>query len=410
MTARLQADIIIKAAIKRALPDRAVKLALEGKVFEKGRLIIISIGKAAWRMARAAVDVLGERVDSGVVITKYAHSEGGILPLRIFDAGHPILDENSICATKHVLEAVSDLNAEDTVLFLVSGGGSALFEKPLVELEELRDINEQLLKSGASIVECNAIRKRLSSVKGGRFAQAVKPARIFEIVLSDIIGDPLDMIASGPAHADRGTNKLQPLDVIDRYGIQLSDTARKLLTYELPATVDNVDTIIAGNVSVLCEAAREVCVSLGYETIMLTDSLICEAREAGRFFGSIAHYYAGLGKRLAVIAGGETVVTVRGNGKGGRNQEMCLAVADGIAGLSNVAFFSVGSDGTDGPTDAAGGFVDGSTKSQLETVGIDIYEYLRNNDSYNALEACGGLIKTGSTGTNVNDLSVLLIV
>ena len=304
-------------------------------------------------------------------------------------------------------ELVQGLTAGDTVLFLLSGGGSALFEQPLVSGAELQEITSQLLASGADIVEMNTIRKRLSGVKGGRFAQRCAPAQVFSIVLSDILGDPLDMIASGPAVPDTSTCA-QALAVAEKYHLALSAQARALLAQETPKTLDNVTTRITGSVRELCRAAASACRNLGYEPVLLTDQLCCEAREAGSFLGSIVRTQAGQGKKLAYIAGGETIVHLTGKGLGGRNQELALAAAPAIAGL-NAAVFSVGSDGTDGPTDAAGGYVDGDTLAALEAGGWSGYVALQNNDSYHALKAVDGLIITGATGTNVNDVAVTLI-
>ena len=407
MTLREDADYIIDKAIKKVLPDEAVKRALEG--FDARNVRVISIGKAAWRMARAAYDVLGGRIEEGVVITKYGHSEGEIPRMVCCEAGHPVMDENSIAATRKAIETVSGLNESDTVLFLISGGGSALFEKPLVDISEIQSITKQLLAGGADIVEMNTVRKRLSAVKGGRFAKICEPAKVYSIVLSDIIGDPLSMIASGPACPDESSCE-DALKIADRYALKLSDEARELLNTETVKETDNVETVITGSVRELCKAAAEAAEELGYTPVILTDALDCEAKDAGRFLGAIAKTWAASGQSLAFIAGGETVVRLCENcGKGGRNQEIALAAAEELEGLENAAVFSVGSDGTDGPTDAAGGYADGYTKSRLSEAGISIYDALQRNDAYNALEASGGLIVTGPTGTNVNDVSVALI-
>ena len=316
-------------------------------------------------------------------------------------------DNGSFFATARALELVQGLTADDTVLFLLSGGGSALFEQPFVSGEELQDITRQLLACGADIVEMNTIRKRLSRVKGGRFAQACAPANVFAVVLSDILGDPLDMIASGPACPDASTCR-QALAIAEKYGLKLSDEARRLLTVETPKTLDNVTTRITGSVRELCAAAAVQCRALGYEPMLLTDQLCCEAREAGSFLASVLRTHAGDGRRLAFLAGGETVVHLTGKGLGGRNQELALAAAPGIAGL-NAAVFSVGSDGTDGPTDAAGGYVDGDTTAALQAAGLDVFEVLKQNDAYHALKEVDGLLVTGPTGTNVNDVAVALL-
>jgi len=294
------------------------------------------------------------------------------------------------------------------VLFLLSGGGSALFEKPLVSGEELQDITSQLLACGADIVEINTIRKRLSQVKGGRFAQICAPAKVEAVVLSDILGDPLDMIASGPACPDSSQTK-DALYIVKKYGLKLSEKAQDLMLIETPKALDNVNTQINGSVRELCSAASKVCEDLGYRPVMLTDQLCCQAKEAGSFMASILRTHEKDGEKTAFIAGGETVVKLTGKGKGGRNQELALAAAAGIAGMKNAAVFSVGSDGTDGPTDAAGGYVDGDTAGELAAQGISIDAVLNDNDAYHALKKTGGLIFTGPTGTNVNDVAVALL-
>lgn len=402
-----QALDIVTASLTAVLPDRAVQRALERFTPGPGRTLLVAAGKAAWQMAHAAVAVLG-RVDGGLVVTKYGHVRGSIPGVVCCEAGHPVPDENGFAATERALELVRNLTADDTVLFLLSGGGSALLEKPLLPAAELQDITRQLLASGADIVEINCIRKRLSAVKGGRFAQACAPAQVYSIILSDIVGDPLDMIASGPAYPDSSTCA-QARAVAARYGLRLSPLARELLDRETPKTLDNVTTRVTGSVRELCGAAAARCRTLGYETVLLTDCLNCEAREAGRFLASVLRTHAGSGQRLAFVVGGETVVHLTGNGLGGRNQELALGAAVGLQGLENAAVFSVGSDGTDGPTDAAGGYVDGSTLQALRDKGLDPVTVLRQNDAYHALRAVDGLLITGSTGTNVNDVAVALL-
>ena len=311
-------------------------------------------------------------------------------------------------AAQTALALTEQLSPEDCVLFLISGGGSALFESPLVTLAEAEDITKQLLACGADIVEMNTIRKRLSAVKGGRFALHCQPASVYSIILSDIIGDPLDMIASGPAYPD-GSTCQQALAIAEKYKLRLSNAAKACLAQQTPKTLSNVTSHVTGSVRELCTAAEQAAQSLGYTCIRLTDCLCCEAREAGRFLASIAKSHAGTARPLAFLAGGETVVHLTGHGRGGRNQELALAAAEGIAGLSQTAVFSFGSDGTDGPTDAAGGYVDQDSFAALQAAGIDPSDVLQQNDTYPALTRIGGLIMTGPTGTNVNDLAVLLL-
>lgn len=404
---RAHADAIVAASIKAVQPDEAVSRALNGQIFP-GRVVLVAAGKAAWQMAKAAYDCLGSRIDSGVVVTKYDHVMGPIANFICCEAGHPVPDENSFSGTQRALELVADLNPEDTVLFLLSGGGSALFEKPLVPGEVLQDITGQLLACGADIVEINTIRKRLSAVKGGRFAECCAPAQVFSIVLSDILGDPLDMIASGPAVPDTSTCE-QAIAIAEKYQLKLTDQAQALLTQETPKVLYNVTTQITGSVRELCASAAKASQELGYEPVILTDQLCCQAKEAGSFLASVLKTHAGSGRKMAFIAGGETVVQLTGHGKGGRNQELALAAAAGISGIPGTAVFSVGSDGTDGPTDAAGGYTDHETAAELKAQGIEIYQVLQNNDAFHALQKTGGLIITGPTGTNVNDVAVALL-
>ena len=408
MNLKQDAEAVIAAALHAAMPDTAVQKALQTLPPCRGRLVLVAVGKAAWQMASAALAVLKGRVDGGIVITKYGHARGALPGLCVREAGHPVPDENSFAATQAAIDLVTPLTGDDLVLFLLSGGGSALFEKPLIDGGELAALTKQLLASGADIVEINTIRKRLSAVKGGRFAALCAPARVFSVVLSDIIGDPLDMIASGPAYPDGSTTE-QALYIVEKYGLALSAEAMALLRAETPKSLPHVETHVTGSVRQLCAAAETSCRELGYRPMVLTASLCCEAREAGRFFAAIAAYYQQSRESVAFIAGGETVVHVRGKGLGGRNQELALSAAQGIAGMADTALFSFGSDGTDGPTDAAGGYVDGRTCAALEAQGRRIADALDDNDAYHALRAVDGLLMTGATGTNVNDLTVLLV-
>lgn len=408
MSLRTDAETIYQTAIRASLPDRAVKDALTGWQPPAGRTILLSVGKAAWRMAQAAQQALGKQISTGLVVTKYGHSEGPLDGIEIIEAGHPVPDENSVRAAQRALLLTQNLTAQDTVLLLISGGGSALFELPRIELDELQHITQSLLASGADITEINTVRKRLSAVKGGRFAAHCAPAHVEALLLSDVLGDKPDTIASGLSAVDAIAGD-STLPIAERYGLPLSAQARTCLAQPLPQALPHVHNRVIGGVSVLCRHAAEACTMLGYRVEILTESLCCTARDAGVFLANIAQHYAGRGEKRAFLAGGETVVRLTGHGKGGRNQELALAAAEGLRGLTGAAVFSVGSDGTDGPTDAAGGYVDSSTYDTLHAQGISIPQILADNDAYHALHACGGLIVTGATGTNVNDLSVLLI-
>ncbi len=408
MRLRDDCDRIVTQSIRRVQPRQAVQRALADRSFPGGQLLVVAVGKAAWAMASAAFEQLGRKITGGIIITKYDHSQGAVGDLEIWEAGHPVPDENTFKATRRALELTEGLTEKDTVLFLLSGGGSALFEAPLIAQAELLQLTKDLLACGADIVEINTLRKRMSGVKGGRFALHCAPAHVFSVVLSDIIGDPLDMIASGPAYPDSSTAQ-DAKQVVEKYRLTLSEKALEYLEQETPKSLDNVETVITGSVRELCEAAAAACESLGYKATVLTDCLTCQARDAGAFLAAIAQYHQITDQSLAFLAGGETLVTLTGKGLGGRNQEIALGAASLLSGTHETAVFSFGSDGTDGPTDAAGGFVTSNTCNQLKEQGISPFEVLRNNDAYHALKACDGLIITGATGTNVNDVACVLI-
>jgi len=412
MSIHSDAQTLVKNIVAENMPQQSVEKALTNHEFS-GNVYLVSIGKAAWTMAKTVSDFLGDKLVKGIVVTKYKHSGGALPRIEIYEAGHPVSDDNTISATRKCIELVKDLGVGDELLFLVSGGGSALFEAPLdgMSLSDIQDIQNQLLASGADIVEINMIRKRFSAVKAGRFAQIAAPAKVFAIMLSDVLGDRPDSIASGPAVPDYSTAE-DALKVAKKYNLKLSDLMQEYLRKETPKEIDNVTTVITGSVRTLCESAAKTAEQLGYTPFVLTTQMSSEASEVGKFIASIANDISeerSFFKRpCAIIAGGETVVTLKGNGLGGRNQELALAAASGISGLKNILIFSLGSDGTDGPTDAAGGIVDGETAAKLKEKGFDIDAVLAKNDSYNALFAIDGLITTGPTGTNVNDVTVIL--
>ena len=404
---RRDAEAVVRSAIDAVRPDAAVRRAL-ARIALTEDLYLAAVGKAGWQMASAAVRYLDRPLRRGIVLTKYGHVMGEIPGVICREAGHPVPDEGSFRGAREILEMTRGLRAEDMVLFLLSGGGSALFEEPLIPPEELQDVTNQLLACGADIVEMNTIRKRLSAVKGGRFARWCAPARVEAVILSDIVGDPLDMIASGPAAADPSTCA-QAREIVRKYRLRLSPAALECLDRETPKTVENVHTQVIGSVRELCRAAAAKCEALGYRPQILTDRLDGEAREAGTMLARKAKEVPPGTGRTALIAGGETVVHLTGNGLGGRNQEIALAAAEELRGVRDAALISVGSDGTDGPTDAAGGYADGGTFDTLLRKGIRIADVLRNNDAYHALDAVDCLIRTGPTGTNVNDVTVALI-
>lgn len=426
---RLDSEKIYKYAIEENMPNEAVKKALMEKSFNnEGKIILVSIGKAGWEMARAAYEILGERISCGAVITKYGHTPneykmqnvkceienvsdalvGCLGNVEIYEAGHPVVDENGVLATKRVLELTSDLTDKDTVLFLVSGGGSALFESVDCHLEKMQELTTALLKCGANINEINAIRKHISNVKGGKLAHHVFPAKVFSVVLSDVVGNDLSTIASGPTTADNTTVE-NCLEILNKYSLAVDDEVVRLIKRETPKVIENATHSISGSVTMLCKSAMKMSVELGYEAVIVDDSVTCDAEILSQRMSQFIKENENTKYPRAFIFGGEVTIKVKGNGKGGRNQELALMCAELIEGKDNMCVFCVGSDGTDGPTDAAGGFVDGKTCENILKSGKSSKEYLKNNDSYNALKLSDGLIFTGPTGTNVNDLYVILI-
>lgn len=405
---RTHAEQIYSYAIEQNLPRAAVLRAIEQMPECRGRLLVVAIGKAAWEMARVSAESLGERIDAGIVITKYEHCKGQIPKFSLYEAGHPVPDGATLSATREALRLTRGLSPEDVVLFLVSGGGSALFESIDFPLEDLQRVTSELLSRGADIDEINTVRKHLSGVKGGRFAAHCAPAHVYTVVLSDVLGDRLDVIASGPSAPDLSTAE-DALAIAEKYRLTMSEEMRAALARETPKEIPNASYLIGGGVDGLCRAAAHAAQTLGYRVTLLDGRLTGEARVEGARLAAIARQYKNATAPLAFIAGGETVVHLRGQGLGGRNQELALAAAIGIQGLPNVAVFSVGSDGTDGPTDAAGGYADGETVKRMAACGIDAEAFLADNDSYHALRAVDGLIVTGPTGTNVNDVAVVLV-
>lgn len=364
--------------------------------FNNGKTYLISIGKAAWVMAKAVADNID--IDGGAVITKYNHSKGEIENLKIFEAGHPISDENSIKATEYVLSLTNDLNNNDNIILCISGGGSALFEKPLISLSELQDINNQLLKSDADINEINIIRKRLSMVKAGKFAKHCSPAHINAIILSDVIGNDLSSIASGPVSIDNYDSD-KALEIVNKYNLSISNEIEALLQKETVKDIDNVNTHIIGSVEQLCFSTKKSLEKLGYKAEIIQDNCKDDVCTIAKRFGELVNT---INHNEAYIIGGESVVQVKGNGLGGRNMQLALLTSKYIKDKEDICMFAFGSDGTDGPTDAAGGYVDGRTYNS------DTEKYLKNNDSYHALEKTNGLLVTGPTGSNVNDVYVLM--
>lgn len=399
---------IVREIINEVLPDEAVRKALRGKEFTRP-LFLIGIGKAAWEMSATAVEELGKRIAGGIVVTKYHHSKGEIANLEIIESGHPVPDENSVRAARRILELVGGLTEETEIILLISGGGSALVELPAegLALEDFQKITEELLHSGADITKINLIRKKLSDIKGGRLAQELSPHHVYSVILSDVVGNHPEMIASGMTYPDTSSAE-DARQVLRENNISMNEAVQKCLMRRPVRELPHVENEITGSVEQLCIAAKHCVAARGYQPYILDTALDGEAREVGKWMVDQA-LNGNYERPCALIAGGETIVRVKGNGLGGRNQEIALSAAIELAGREGMLLFSLGSDGTDGPTDAAGGVVDGNTVGRMRAAGVDPQAYLDNNDAYHALEKADALLLTGPTGTNVNDVTVLLM-
>lgn len=395
---------IIRRAINDSLPYDNTKKLLEEMVLPDG-VTVFSIGKAAVPMAQAAADVLGAKIKNGLLVTKYDHTGDFNSPFfEVIEAAHPVSDENSIRAAEKALTIADGLTAEDTAIVLLSGGGSALFEKSTVSAEMQRDVTKKLLARGAEIEEINAIRRRISLVKGGRFAARCYPAKVITIALSDVLSNDRQVIASGITVEDTATDEFVK-SVADRYLYDTDDAFREMLLQKEVLRINDGGYFFAGDINSLCDGAEKAAAELGLKPVTVTRALTGEASDcAKRIIGDAEKAENG----TVLIYGGETTVTLKGTGLGGRNQEMALAAAILLKDSKGLMFASAGSDGTDGPTDAAGGFADGSTYQSMLEKGINPDEYLENNDSYHALKQADSLIITGATGTNVNDITIII--
>ena len=403
MSLRGDALDIARAAIGGALPYENTLKALR-EMDLNGPVTVFAVGKAAVPMARAAVQALGDRLVSGLLVTKYGHLQGfGHDKIDCMEAAHPVSDHNSVLAAEKAMALARTLTDKDTALFLISGGGSALMEKSRVSPEVQRAVTQKLLSRGAPIEAVNAVRRRLSLVKGGKLGALCAPAGVVTLALSDVISNDPGVIASGLSVPDETPDET----VLSAAKAYLPDMPELLpfLQRQAPPKVNTLDYVFVGDINLLCEGAKREAEALGYEARIVDRALTGEAREAAvRITGTAPR---APGKRAWIYAG-ETTVTLKGTGRGGRNQEMALAAAIRLRGENNVCFISVGSDGTDGPTDAAGGIADGESYDKMKNAGVDPEQALENNDSYRALQAAGDLVITGPTGTNVNDLTVLL--
>lgn len=396
---------IIRAAIRNSLPYEQTAKTLASLDLPESGLTVFSIGKAAIPMAKAAADILGGRIKTGLAVTKYDHTGDFASPyFDVIEAAHPVSDENSVLAAERALTIADGLTGNDTVLVLLSGGGSALFEKSKISPELQRDITKKLLARGAEIGEVNALRRRLSLVKGGRFAARCFPAKVVTLALSDVLSNDKSVIASGITVTDETTDE-EVIRLVKKYLYDVPENDLGVLFEKEELTINDGGYHFVGDIRSLCSGAVKRAEELGYNAVCVSSSLTGEAREkAAEILGSIPRESG----RHAYILGGETTVTLKGKGKGGRNQEMALAAAIVLDGTERVVFASAGSDGTDGPTDAAGGIVDGDTCARLEALGIDPENELNDNNSHYALQKADALIVTGPTGTNVNDITLVL--
>jgi glycerate-2-kinase len=434
---RHSARLIWEAALNAANPATCIRnfvqfnegiLTVSGKNIPiEGKLIVIGTGKPSAKMAQVIEEICGSYISGGIVVTKYGHS----LPLeriRLIEAGHPLPDAAGVNAVREIRELLRGLSATDTVICLISGGGSALWPAPAegITLEEKQEVTQLLLRAGATIRELNAVRKHLSDIKGGQLAKLAAPARVISLIMSDVIGDPMDFIASGPTAPDT-TSFSDALASIQKYGVDVppavlerfQEGARGRVP-ETPKPGDpvfkRVENVVIANNRLLVDAALEKARELNFNTLILGTEVEGEAKDVGRFFSAISREIARSGNPIqrpaCVLAAGETTVTVRGHGVGGRNQEMALAWAIAMAARASTApscFASVATDGTDGPTSAAGGLVDHFTCARGVELGLMPLKYLRGNDSSNFLRSTGDLIVTGPTQTNLMDLQILLV-
>lgn len=396
---------IISYSIHSSLPYENTKRILSSVDLSCKDLFVLSVGKAAVPMAKAADNILGSRISNGLVVTKYGHVKNFYSPyFKIIEASHPIGDGNSIKAAEQALSAVASLKEKDICLVLLSGGGSALFEKSLLPQDEYNEINRKLLSRGADISEINAVRRRLSIVKGGRFAAAAYPAKVITVALSDVLTNDKKVIASGITVKD-DTEGSFIKSTIDKYLYDVKDEIKSLLYEEHKIKINDGGYYFAGDINMLCNAAFEKARSLGYEAEIIDNSVTGEAKEkALEMIDCIPYKYG----KHCYIFGGETTVTLKGHGIGGRNQEMALAAAIKIKNRKDIVFASAGSDGTDGPTDDAGGIVDGNTYYEMKDCGVNPESELINNNSNYALGCADAIITTGPTGTNVNDLTLIM--
>ena len=417
------------AAVRRSAHLDGDDLCVAGRRYALGdarNVFIVGMGKAAGVMATALEKMLGERVSGGWVNVKSLHG-ADLRRATPHEAGHPLPDERGAEGAERIGELLDGAGEDDLVLCVISGGGSALLPAPVegVSLDDKQDITEALLRCGADIREINTVRKHLSRLKGGQLSQRAMPARVVTLILSDVIGDPLDVIASGPTSPDP-TTYADALAILDKYKLRSACPPAVARHLDAGAAGDAAETpkpgdplfertqnvIVGSNASAL-DAAADKARQLGYNVMTLTTTLDGEAREAARVYAAVAREALSAGRPVpppaCVLSGGETTVTLRGDGRGGRNQEFALAAAIAMRGLRGAAVLAAGTDGTDGPTDAAGAFADDTTCARADTKGMNAAEFLARNDSYTFFDRLGDLFKTGPTGTNVMDLYLLRV-
>jgi glycerate 2-kinase len=418
-------------AVRRQVRRQGDLLTIGGRTYDlaaTGRIWVVGGGKAAASMTAALHTVVGDRLAGGLVVTKYGHAEprlacaGDTGPVEVVEAGHPLPDEAGVAGTRRMADLLAGATGCDLVLAVISGGGSALLTLPAegLSLADMQRTTDLLLRSGATIVELNTVRKHLSQIKGGGLARLAGGASVVSLILSDVVGDPLDAIASGPTVSDP-TTFADAWDVLGRYDLveRLPSAVRQRLQAGLDGTVadtpkpgaalfQRVQNVIVGNNRLAAEAAVQAAQGWGVNALLLSTFVEGEAREVARVAAALAKELVGHDRPVCrpacLVWGGETTVTVRGGGLGGRNQELALAAAVAMDGLPNILLVALGTDGTDGPTDAAGAVATGETVARARALGLDPVAHLENNDAYPFFDALGDLIRTGPTGTNVNDL------
>ncbi|MGC9165313.1 MAG: glycerate kinase type-2 family protein [Thermoprotei archaeon] len=417
---------LIKNSVKIS-DNKFIVNNLELNLHKIKRIFVVGGGKAVGRMAFGIESILNDRINNGLIIVPYGSNIPTLRHIKVVEARHPIPDQNGVNGVRMMLELLKTLDEDDLVIVLISGGGSALMPLPVdgITLEEKSNLIKSLMLRGADIRELNTVRKHLSRIKGGQLARYLYPANVLSLIISDVVENPLDVIASGPTAPDPTTFS-DAINVLKRYNLwegiteNVKDVLLKGVRGEIPETpkpgdpiFENVNNIIIADNSYACKVVVKILEKKGIHSVYLSSSVEGEARYVGSVIGDIVK---GIGKGetslkrpLGLVIGGETTVTVRGSGVGGRNQELCLSAAFRIRGLKNVVLASIGTDGIDGVTDAAGAIVDGDTIDKGLTLGLDPSKYLENNDTYTFFKNLGDLVITGPTGNNMNDVIVSLI-